>query len=160
MMRKQATLIWTCGLLFGFAGLVHAGESGASFWSAEDNAKALAANQGVKKSSSATLTDAGHYRLSISRRGDSGEAEIHEAMTDIFIFSAGEATVVTGGEVVDAKTTKPGEIRGASLKGGKEQKMKAGDIIHIPAGTPHQTLLAPDQTCDYFVVKVAATKAK
>jgi uncharacterized RmlC-like cupin family protein len=31
-----------------------------------------------------------------------------------------------------------------------------GDIMHIPAGTPHQSIEAPGQTITIYVIKVAA----
>ena len=61
---------------------------------------------------------------------------------------------MTGGEVVDPKPSGPGEIRGSSVKGGALQELKAGDVVHIPAGTPHQMLVASGDTVTYFVVKV------
>ena len=45
-------------------------------------------------------------------------------------------------------------MRGASVKGGTRQELKAGDVVHIPAGTPHQMLVAAGNTVTYFVVKV------
>jgi len=33
---------------------------------------------------------------------------------------------------------------------------RAGDVIHIPAGTPHQFFIAPGSQITYFLVKIAA----
>ena len=67
---------------------------------------------------------------------------------------AGEATLVSGGEMVNGKTTATGEERGDSIKGGQQTRLKKGDIIHIPANIPHQLVLAKGDTFQYFIVKV------
>ncbi len=94
-----------------------------------------------------------HYTM-LAFRSRSGSGELHQNYADLFYILDGSAIVVTGGELVDPKTTAPGELRGASVKGGSRQEVKAGDIVHIPAGTPHQMLLPEGSTVTYFVVKV------
>jgi mannose-6-phosphate isomerase-like protein (cupin superfamily) len=93
-----------------------------------------------------------HYMLIAHREGD-GSAELHEKEADIFVVQSGAATLVVGGELVGGHTTAPGEIRGPSIKGGEKKPLAAGDIVHIPAGVPHQLLL-PKGEFTYFVVKV------
>ncbi len=102
---------------------------------------------------SETLIKYPHHLTMLAFRSRNGGAEVHEKVADFFYIIDGQATVVTGGEVIDPKTTAPDEIRGASVKGGTRQPLKAGDIVHIPAGMPHQMLLAEGQTVTYFVVK-------
>lgn len=87
-------------------------------------------------------------------RSKSGQAELHEKFADFYVVVAGEASLVSGGEMVNSKTTGPGEARGDSIKGGQEAKLKKGDIVHIPANIPHQLVLAKGDTFQYFVVKV------
>jgi quercetin dioxygenase-like cupin family protein len=50
--------------------------------------------------------------------------------------------------------TKPGETRGSSIEGGKRQELRAGDVAHVPAGLPHQMLVAGEQTVTCLVMKV------
>src|SRR3954464_13996208 len=52
-----------------------------------------------------------------NRRG-AGEVEVHEKTNHIFIITEGEATFVTGGTLVDARQTAPGQTRAASVDGG------------------------------------------
>jgi quercetin dioxygenase-like cupin family protein len=59
--------------------------------------------------------------------------------------------------VVDAKTTAPGEIKGSSVQGGSPEQLKEGDVVHIPAGVPHQLLLPDGGSFVYFVIKVKET---
>ena len=74
----------------------------------------------------------------LAYREATGSAEVHEHEADIFVVESGEATIVTGGKLVDGHAQKPGEIRGTSIDGGERHPLAAGDIIHIPAGVPHQ----------------------
>jgi uncharacterized protein YjlB len=59
-----------------------------------------------------------------------------------------------GGEVIDPVATAPNEIQGSGIKGGKKQEVGPGDVIEIPAGIPHQFILAPRTQITYLVVKV------
>jgi hypothetical protein len=72
----------------------------------------------------------------------------------MFVILDGHATVVTGGKIIGEKSTGPGEIRGKSVDGGTRQEVSAGDVVHIPAGLAHQTLVADGETVTYFVIKV------
>jgi mannose-6-phosphate isomerase-like protein (cupin superfamily) len=87
-------------------------------------------------------------------RSQSGKAELHEKFADFYFVVDGNATLVSGGQMVNAKTTAPGEVRGDSIQDGKETKLKKGDIVHIPADIPHQLTLAKGDTFQYFVIKV------
>jgi mannose-6-phosphate isomerase-like protein (cupin superfamily) len=87
-------------------------------------------------------------------RSKSGKAELHEKFADFYFVVGGEATLVSGGHIVNSSTTAPGEVRGDSVQDGKETKLKKGDIVHIPANIPHQLVLAKGGTFQYFIVKV------
>jgi hypothetical protein len=102
-----------------------------------------------------TLVTAPEYKVIGVRRGATGEAESHDADIDVSYILEGEAVQVTGGEIVDAKTTAPGEIRGTSIKGGQTRTVRKGDILTVPAKMPHwmKQVNAPMQ---YIVVKVPA----
>lgn len=56
--------------------------------------------------------------------------------------------------MTDSRQTDNGEFRGTGLEGGSQTLLKKGDIVHIPAGVPHQLRIAPGNTFTYFVVKV------
>ena len=51
-------------------------------------------------------------------------------------------------------TCAPGEMRSASIKGGTEKKVAAGDVVTIPVKVPHQMKLDTGKQITYFVVKV------
>jgi mannose-6-phosphate isomerase-like protein (cupin superfamily) len=69
-------------------------------------------------------------------------AEQHEGATDVYIVVAGGGTVTVGGEIDNRRISRPGEYQGP-IKGGKQFKLKAGDILNIPPNTPHATVPDP-----------------
>ena len=83
------------------------------------------------------LVETGLYKIHASRRDTPGMAEVHVKDTDLIYVLEGTATVVTGGAVVDGKTTAAGEIRGVSISGGVEQRLARGDVFIVPNGVPH-----------------------
>ena len=105
-------------------------------------------------SSGATLGDYKSHAIKLSVRTASGGAEIHAHYDDIFVVTDGSATLITGGTVVDAKTSADGETKGTRIQDGKSQTITKSDIVHIPAGTPHQLIIAPGSTFGAIVVKV------
>ena len=116
--------------------------------------KSLAPKINDKKVATQDLVKFSNYRYMVAHREGSGEAEYHALEADIFVVQSGSATLVYGGEIVDAKTTAPNEMRGTSIKGGMEKPIGAGDIVNIPAKLPHQVKLAAGKEFTYFVVKV------
>ena len=103
-----------------------------------------------------TFLDRGAYQLLTSHRVASGAVEVHAKYGDIMFVVEGSATIVTGGTVVDGKSTAPDEIRGASITGGKEFHLEPGVVIAIPAGTPHW-FKQVNGVVNYFVVKPRMT---
>jgi mannose-6-phosphate isomerase-like protein (cupin superfamily) len=100
------------------------------------------------------LVETAGYKVHASRRDGPGIAELHRRDTDVFYVLEGAATIVTGGEVVDGKTTTADEVRGPSIKGGKPQRLAKGDVLIVPQGVPHQ-FTAVDAPFLYFVVKAS-----
>jgi quercetin dioxygenase-like cupin family protein len=98
------------------------------------------------------------YKVHASRREASGQAEIHDADTDIIYVLEGTATVVTGGRAEGAREIAPGERRGETIAGGTPQRLAKGDVFVVPDGVPHQftEVSAPFL---YYVVKVTANAA-
>ncbi|MCU1247682.1 MAG: hypothetical protein JWQ49_711 [Edaphobacter sp.] len=97
--------------------------------------------------------DFGNHILSISHREKDGRAELHQTKVDVMIVQSGEATLVYGGQVIDPQPTAPNEIQRSGIKGGSRIEVKAGDVIHIPTGIPHQFFLAPGKQITYMLVK-------
>ena len=88
-----------------------------------------------------------------TERDAPGLAERHEGDTDVWYVLAGGATLVTGGTIVDAATTGPGEQRGPAIRGGTEIAIAAGDLVSIRPGVAHW-IKAVDGRIRYLTVKV------
>lgn len=103
--------------------------------------------------------DFGDHSMSILQRKSSGKAEVHATKSDVVVVQSGSATLVTGGVVVNPANIAPEEIQGASIQGGTTRTVNVGDVIEIPAGVPHQFLLAPGTQITYLLVKVNRPQA-
>jgi glc operon protein GlcG len=119
-----------------------------SYWKKDDVAAAFA-----KGSVLFDGTGDRNYMVHASRREGPGQAEVHTRDTDIIYVLDGSATFVTGGTVVEGKSTAPDEIRGASIANGESRAIAKGDVLIVPSGTPHwfQQVKGP---LTYYVVKV------
>ena len=105
------------------------------------------------------LVETGAYKVHASRRDRDGQAEIHARDSDILYVLDGEATLVTGGRVVNGKTTAEDEVRGESIADGETRRVTKGDVVIVPNGLPH---LFKDVTAPflYYVVKVTAPRVQ
>lgn len=94
-----------------------------------------------------------NYMVHASRRDAPGQVEVHTRDTDIIYVLDGSTTFVTGGRMVDGKAVATDEFRGASVDGGDVRRLQKGDVVIVPAGTPHwfKEVAGPFH---YFVVKV------
>ena len=97
--------------------------------------------------------DGRNYMVHASHRDGPGMAEVHTLDADIIHVLEGSATFVTGGTVENSKPTAPGEMRGSAIVGGDERRITTGDVLIVPAGTPHwfKEVAGP---LNYYVVKV------
>ena len=102
-----------------------------------ESEKVAAALAGGGRGVVGALVSAKDYTVSGIKRTSPGQVEIHDRETDIFYITDGEATFVTGGTIVGAKETAPGQTRGTDLHGGQTIRLKKGDVVTIPAGVPH-----------------------
>ena len=98
-------------------------------------------------------SDGRNYMVHASRREKPGQAEIHTKDADVIYVLQGAASLVTGGEAIDAKTTAPDELRGTSIRNGETREIAKGDVVIVPHGVPHQFLAVTDPFL-YYVVKV------
>ncbi len=98
------------------------------------------------------LLETAEYKIHASRREEAGQAEVHTRDTDIIYVLDGSVTFVTGGTVVEPRTTGPDEIRGLRIDGGTARALNKGDVVVVPAGVPHW-FSQVDETFLYYVVK-------
>ena len=88
-----------------------------------------------------------------NRRGVGG-VEYHEHTNHIFIMVEGEATFITGGNMVGAKRTSPDQMVATSIEGGETHHLSKGDVITIPAKTPHWWKDITTKTVAYYAVNI------
>ena len=93
-----------------------------------------------------------HGLIVLAQRRVAGEVEVHAKTNHVFIIVEGEATFVTGGTLVDARDTAPDQRRAPSVEGGQTHHLTKGDVITIPAKTPHWFKEVPTGTIAYYAV--------
>lgn len=84
-------------------------------------------------------------------------ALIHDHVTETYYILSGSGTIVTGGRLGDAKPTdltrvNAGMSQTGTRVGGDSRRVKPGDIVMIPAGTPH-SFSALDGPISYLVYR-------
>src|SRR6202521_1504162 len=97
------------------------------------------------------VVDAGGYNVAVGvihrPQTPPGVVAVHFKVTEIYHVTDGAATLVTGGTMVNAKPRPADAISvrledgpgasGTAIQGGVSRKIKAGDVVIIPAGVPH-----------------------
>jgi mannose-6-phosphate isomerase-like protein (cupin superfamily) len=99
------------------------------------------------------LVAASDVLVSGSHRDKPGQVEVHDKEMDVIYVTDGTATFVSGGKIVGAKSSRPDQWLGTDITGGTTQKLVKGDVIVVPAGTPHWFKEVPGPI-SYYVVKV------
>lgn len=66
-----------------------------------------------------------------------GKPAVHPAEAEYAIVIDGAGTLVSGGTMADPTTTNPGLVEGTRIVGGTTRRLAPGDVMLIPAGTPH-----------------------
>ena len=90
----------------------------------------------------------------LAQRREAGVVEYHDHTNHVFVMAEGEATLVVGGTMVDPKRTAPDQMRAPSLEGGTTYHLSKGDVITIPAKTPHWFKEVPTKTVAYYAVNI------
>jgi glc operon protein GlcG len=90
---------------------------------------------------SSPIANEPHYRVNIVRRDSPGVAMAHATGpakgTEVHYIIDGSATVVTGGKLVRPPNGTAKGAGSSSIEGGESRRVSKGDVIVIPAGTPH-----------------------
>src|SRR5579863_4132911 len=90
----------------------------------------------------------------LANRREAGTVEYHEHTNHIFIVVDGEATFITGGAMVGAKQTATDQMRATSIEGGETFHLSRGDVITIPAKTPHWWKEISTKTVAYYAINI------
>jgi hypothetical protein len=94
------------------------------------------------------------HRVQVQIRDRSGTGELHTNESNLLVIQSGEATLLVGGGLINAREIQPNEFSGSSVRGGVEKKLTPGAIVHIPADMPYQMLLEPGKKITYFELKI------
>jgi len=97
------------------------------------------------------LITAPNMTVSGVHRVTAGTIAVHDKETEVLYFLDGQATVVTGGQLVGGKVSRPGQSTGSDIVGGQSQHVGKGDVLMIPAGVPHWYKEVPE-SITYFEV--------
>ena len=90
----------------------------------------------------------------LAQRRQSGEVEYHDHTNHVFVMVEGEATLIVGGTMLEPRRTAPDQMRAPSLDGGTTYHLSKGDVITIPAKTPHWFKEVPTKTVAYYAVNI------
>lgn len=123
-----------------------------------DAARLDAVSAALARAGSTGRTIGGHptFHYVQSRRTTTGSAEVHARWADVTLVQAGRASLLSGGTVQGGASTGAGERRGGTIAGGSTQRIAAGDLFVVPAGVPHQFLVARGDSIRYLTIKVAS----
>ena len=97
------------------------------------------------------VVDAGGHNVGVGvlyrAEGQTQNTAVHFKVSEVYHVMKGSGTLVTGGTVLNPKTRAADSIEvtredgpgvtGTAIQGGVNHELKEGDVIVIPAGTPH-----------------------
>ena len=85
----------------------------------------------------AAVQNSDHYRINLVQRTTPQGAIAHPEGTEVHHIVDGGGTLVTGGTIVRPTGGSGRGSAGATIDGGVSRHVARGDVILIPAGTPH-----------------------
>jgi mannose-6-phosphate isomerase-like protein (cupin superfamily) len=80
------------------------------------------------------------YRAQLEYRPGISPAAVHEKDAELMVVLEGTGNIVTGGKLVDEKRNNANNLGGSSISGGNSQAVVKGDMLIVPANTPHQVI--------------------
>lgn len=107
------------------------------------------------RTSRETLADYGSptrsHRFRHIHRDADGVPEIHDEIIDVVFVTSGAGALLVGGDMLDRN----GSL-GSGIAGGTRHPVSAGDVLHIPARTPHGYLVPEGGQVTYVLVRFPA----
>lgn len=146
--------------------------SSATFVSGDQIHTAINELQSQTKGVSFRIVDVGDAHVGVAMQNrlkaepsKTGGPIMHSDVTEVYIVTAGSATLATGGIMTDQKPMKntaeegigPG-FGGMVAKANDVRPIKAGDVVIIPKNTPHWFVEIPE-TLTYLVVRIDPSKS-
>ena len=93
------------------------------------------------------MAETGGPRVGVSLvyrvKGPGNAPVVHDYVSEVYQILEGSGTLVTGGNIVDATRRAESGVNGPGfsgkdIQGGVSKQLKKGDMVLIPAGTPHK----------------------
>jgi len=99
----------------------------------------------------------------VKRTSGDKTALIHDKIDEIYYILEGGGTLVTGGTVTDAEKSGPSDTigpgwRGKSIQGGDSRHVGPGEVIFVPAGTPHMFTSMDGKEVHYLIYRIDPTR--
>lgn len=84
------------------------------------------------------IVEGGSYSVNVRIVKPNDAPLVHQTSFDLWVVTAGSATAITGGELLNpVKRPVPDDTAGSAIRGGTDRAIKQGDIVFIPPGVPH-----------------------
>jgi len=113
--------------------------------------RVIASTTGPVSDNPIRTVDAGGHNIGIGLvyrpKGAKGGAASHDKVSEVYQVLDGSGTLVTGGAIVNPQKRTSGQeevtqingpgVSGTSIEGGVSRRIAKGDMVIIPAGTPH-----------------------
>jgi mannose-6-phosphate isomerase-like protein (cupin superfamily) len=80
------------------------------------------------------------YKAQLEYRPGTSPAAFHEKDAELMVVLDGTGNIVTDGKLVDEKRVNANNLSGSSIADGVSHAVVKGDMIIIPANTPHQVI--------------------
>ena len=80
------------------------------------------------------------YRAQLEYRPRTAPAALHEKDAELMVVLQGAGNIVTGGKLVEEKRVNANNLSGSAIAGGNSQAVVVGDMLIVPANTPHQVI--------------------
>ncbi len=129
----------------------------------EATMKASMANNTLDKKMNETPVKGGIVRVGVVHRtAPETRSLLHDELTEVYQIIQGSGTLITGGTEVERRAVSDPPNLGptpsyyVTLVGGVTQKVKAKDIVIIPAGLPHR-FSALDGPIEYVIYRFEVT---
>lgn len=94
-----------------------------------------------KKLETYRILEGGAFNFNVRRETAAEEgAGTHGKKADLYLVRSGEATLTTEGALITPTSAggSEGDVDGSGIRNGTSRVIRAGDVVFIPPGVPHQ----------------------
>src|SRR5262249_15860717 len=99
------------------------------------------------------------YKAQLEYRPAQAPAALHEKDAELMVVLEGAGNIVTGGKIVDEKRVNAANLSGPSIADGNSQAVVKGDMLIVPANTPHQVIPTGGAPIVLMTLQVPSTPA-